>query len=145
MSDDRQKRIERRAYEIWDREGRLSGLDAENWRRAEEEIAREEAGAGTPEAKPAKVEAEAKPAPVAKPERATMDKPEAKPERVAKAKPEAKPERVATAKPKPAASDKADEPETPSPSSKAAEKAGPSAAEIQEKGARKRKTAAKKK
>lgn len=133
MSDDRQKRIEQRAYEIWDREGRLSGLDAENWRRAEEEIAREEAGAGTPEAKPAKVEAEAKPAPVAKPERATMDKPEAKPERVAKAKP------------KPAASDKADEPETPSPSSKAAEKAGPSAAEIQEKGARKRKTAAKKK
>jgi hypothetical protein len=49
------------------------------------------------------------------------------------------------AKPKPAASDKAGEPETPSPSSKAAEKAGPSAAEIQEKGARKRKIAAKKK
>lgn len=123
MSDDRQKRIERRAYEIWDREGRPSGLDTENWRRAEEEIAREEAEANPPEARPAEAEAEAeveaKPAPEAKPERTTNAKP------AAKAKPA--------------------EPEPASPASKPAEKAGASGSETQEKGTRKRKTASKKK
>lgn len=45
MSEDRNQRIARRAYEIWEREGCPTGRDAEHWHRAEAEIAREEAEA----------------------------------------------------------------------------------------------------
>jgi hypothetical protein len=61
MQRDREKRIEHRAYEIWEREGRPHGQHGEHWRRAEAEIAREEGNGGTamraadPEAKMAKV------------------------------------------------------------------------------------------
>lgn len=41
------RRIERRAYEIWEREGRPSGQEAEHWRRAEAELAAEAGGSGT--------------------------------------------------------------------------------------------------
>ena len=74
MSNDRQKRIEQRAYEIWDREGRRSGMDAENWQQAEAEIAWEEE-AETSAAKPAEPEPPIK----SKPEAKDKTKPEAKP------------------------------------------------------------------
>jgi hypothetical protein len=35
---DRENRIKRRAHEIWEREGRPHGRDAEHWRQAEREI-----------------------------------------------------------------------------------------------------------
>ena len=35
---DRENRIRRRAHEIWEREGRPHGRDAEHWRQAEREI-----------------------------------------------------------------------------------------------------------
>jgi hypothetical protein len=60
MQRDREKRIEHRAYEIWEREGRPHGQHGEHWRRAEEEIAREDGNGGPamraadPEAKMAK-------------------------------------------------------------------------------------------
>lgn len=41
MSNDMHSRIEQRAREIWEREGRPDGRAAEHWRMAEEEIARE--------------------------------------------------------------------------------------------------------
>jgi len=37
MSSD--ERIRRRAYEIWEREGRPNGRDQEHWREAEAELA----------------------------------------------------------------------------------------------------------
>jgi hypothetical protein len=41
---DRDERIKRRAYEIWEREGRPSGRDVEHWREAEAEIVAEDEG-----------------------------------------------------------------------------------------------------
>jgi hypothetical protein len=43
MNPSKRKRIEARAYEIWEREGRPPNKEAEHWRRAEQEVAREEA------------------------------------------------------------------------------------------------------
>jgi hypothetical protein len=51
MTDDRNERINRRAYEIWEREGRPDGQHDEHWRRAAEEVGREDAAKS---AKPAK-------------------------------------------------------------------------------------------
>jgi hypothetical protein len=130
MSDDRQKRIERRAYEIWDREGRRSGMDAENWQRAEAEIAREEAEAST--AKPAEPEPAAEPIKV-EPEPSVTIKPEAK----SRTKPEARSRTKAEAKPA--------EPGAPAQARKSGGKAKASADEIQEKSPRKRKAPTKKK
>jgi hypothetical protein len=36
--------IAKRAYAIWEREGQPDGRDADHWRMAEEELAREEGG-----------------------------------------------------------------------------------------------------
>lgn len=49
MSDDRIDRIRQRAHEIWEREGREHGRDAEHWSRAEAEIVAEEANGGPSE------------------------------------------------------------------------------------------------
>lgn len=49
MPDDRTDRIRRRAHEIWEREDRTDGRDAEHWSRAEAEIAAEEANGGPSE------------------------------------------------------------------------------------------------
>ena len=38
--DDMRERIQRRAYELWEREGRPEGRDHANWLQAEREIAR---------------------------------------------------------------------------------------------------------
>jgi hypothetical protein len=38
----REKRIEQRAYEIWESEGRPHGRHGDHWQRAEAEVAREE-------------------------------------------------------------------------------------------------------
>jgi len=35
--DDRKRRVERRAYELWETEGRLHGRDLDHWLRAERE------------------------------------------------------------------------------------------------------------
>lgn len=43
MNQSKRERIEARAYEIWEREGRPPNKEAEHWRRAEQEVAREEA------------------------------------------------------------------------------------------------------
>jgi len=43
MQSDRHTRISDRAYQIWLAEGRIHGRDGEHWRRAEHEIAEEEA------------------------------------------------------------------------------------------------------
>jgi hypothetical protein len=52
MKSDRQRRIEQRAYEIWEREGRPHGKHDEHWHRAAQEIgggrtAGRAAGSGT--------------------------------------------------------------------------------------------------
>jgi len=67
-STDRQRRVEQRAYEIWEREGRPHGKHDEHWHQAAEEIARESGGGGgsssgksAPTSKPrAKTDASAK-------------------------------------------------------------------------------------
>jgi hypothetical protein len=45
MSDDRIERIRARAHEIWEREGRPDGRDADHWRQASDEIDAEGADA----------------------------------------------------------------------------------------------------
>jgi hypothetical protein len=45
MSDDKKRRIEKRANEIWQREGRPDGRAEEHWRLATAEIEEEEAAA----------------------------------------------------------------------------------------------------
>lgn len=59
--DDVEERIRRRAYEIWEREGRPHGRDSEHWLRAREEILttlppaeRADATAQVPEEPPAR-------------------------------------------------------------------------------------------
>ena len=42
MDTDRQERVRQRAYQLWEQEGRPDGKAEEHWRRAEEEIARDE-------------------------------------------------------------------------------------------------------
>lgn len=127
MSDDRHKRIEQRAYEIWEREGRPMGMDAENWRRAEEEIAREDAEARAPQAE-AEAEAEAEPEPAAAPE----DGVKAKPGRATRSKAQAKPA-------------EAEAPSSALKAEKKDEETDASAGEVQQKGTRKRKAGPKKK
>ncbi|MGR3780462.1 MAG: DUF2934 domain-containing protein [Albimonas sp.] len=56
MTDDLETRIRMRAHDLWQREGRPDGRDADHWREAEQEIAREDSEAefkATPEAAPA--------------------------------------------------------------------------------------------
>jgi len=53
MDDDRLEKIRQRAYEIWEREGRLFGNHDRHWRQAEAEIDREAAQTG--EASPRKI------------------------------------------------------------------------------------------
>jgi hypothetical protein len=43
MGDDRHDRIQRKAYEIWEREGGVHGVDQRQWSQAEAEIDREDA------------------------------------------------------------------------------------------------------
>jgi len=43
---DKQERIRRRAYEIWEREGRLDGHHEHNWEEARREIEAEDAAGG---------------------------------------------------------------------------------------------------
>lgn len=40
----RDERIQQRAYEIWEREGRPSGREVEHWQEAEDEIVAEDEG-----------------------------------------------------------------------------------------------------
>jgi len=44
MRSDREERIRRRAYEIWQSEGHAHGRHEDHWHRAEREIAADEAG-----------------------------------------------------------------------------------------------------
>ncbi|HET7594619.1 MAG TPA: DUF2934 domain-containing protein [Stellaceae bacterium] len=46
MDSDKEARIRERAYEIWVREGRPHGRDAEHWQKAEAEITAESGAAG---------------------------------------------------------------------------------------------------
>ena len=48
MAGDRERLIRERAYEIWEREGRPEGRDAEHWRQAAAELAAGEALAAAP-------------------------------------------------------------------------------------------------
>ena len=54
------ERIRRRAYEIWEREGRPEGREAEHWRKAAEELASESSPADTQEVPAARVRGPAK-------------------------------------------------------------------------------------
>jgi hypothetical protein len=79
MSDDRQRKIERRANEIWQREGRPDGRADEHWRLATAEVEAEEAAAVRPasaarEPQPAPEEAAAKPAAKAAPKRGSKSR-----------------------------------------------------------------------
>jgi hypothetical protein len=79
MSDDRQRKIERRANEIWQREGRPDGRADEHWRLATAEIEAEEAAqvslaSAAPEPQPASEEAAVKPAGKAAPKRSTKSR-----------------------------------------------------------------------
>ncbi|MGF1640166.1 MAG: DUF2934 domain-containing protein [Rhodospirillales bacterium] len=47
MTQDQPGKIEQRAYEIWEREGRPEGKALEHWQQAIEEIAREEKAAAS--------------------------------------------------------------------------------------------------
>lgn len=44
MNTDRDEQLRRRAYRIWESEGRPDGMEAEHWARAERELADEVAG-----------------------------------------------------------------------------------------------------
>jgi len=96
MTDGKPGKIEQRAYEIWEREGRPHGKALEHWHQAVAEIAREQGkGAKAKTTKAGKKEPKAKKA-ASKPA-ATAKASGAKP--AAKAKPSAKPKK-ATAKTK---------------------------------------------
>lgn len=45
MTDDRHERIRTRAYDLWLQDGRPEGLEEVHWRKAEQQIAGEEAEA----------------------------------------------------------------------------------------------------
>lgn len=47
MTNDRHSEIERRAYFIWNQEGRPDGMALEHWLRAEAEVAREDRPSST--------------------------------------------------------------------------------------------------
>jgi hypothetical protein len=49
MDSEKQRRIRERAYEIWQREGRPHGRDAQHWQRAEAEIETESQARSEPE------------------------------------------------------------------------------------------------
>ena len=92
MSDTKPGKIEQRAYEIWEREGRPHGKALEHWHQAVAEIAREEGKAA--KAKTAKAgEKEPKAKKGASKQAATAKSSDAKP--VARAKPSAKPKKAA--------------------------------------------------
>lgn len=62
MLPDQDERIRRRAYEIWEREGRPDGREAEHWRMARDEIATEGTSAGDTQEVPAtRIRSSAKP------------------------------------------------------------------------------------
>jgi hypothetical protein len=48
MNQPRDQEIERRAYEIWERNGRPEGREQEHWQQAEQEIAGERGGEEPP-------------------------------------------------------------------------------------------------
>ena len=65
MDSDREIEIARRAYEIWEREGRPDGTALDDWRRAEAELmgtkeVPEALTTGTPPGKPARQKAPVK-------------------------------------------------------------------------------------
>ena len=93
MDGDRERRIRERAYEIWEREGRPEGREAEHWERAEAEIAAQ-AGAGQDGAG-------SKPGGEPVPE--TQDMPETPPPRRSRAVPREPGERAPNARRKPRA------------------------------------------
>lgn len=59
MNDDKQSAIERRAFEIWQREGCPNGQAAAHWRQAEAEIDQESAATAKPKKAAAKSKAAA--------------------------------------------------------------------------------------
>jgi len=62
MRSDRQRRVEQRAHEIWEAEGRPHGKHDEHWNRAEREIAQEGRGGRTAGSRTATKKAGASPA-----------------------------------------------------------------------------------
>ena len=83
MTDGKPGKIEQRAYEIWEREGRPHGKALEHWDQAVAEIAREEEEA---QAKAAKTVKKAPKAKKPAPKSATAAKPAAKGKTAAKPK-----------------------------------------------------------
>lgn len=59
MPKTREERVRERAYEIWEREGRMHGCDPEHWRRAEAEIDAEERRTTSTESASAQIAADA--------------------------------------------------------------------------------------
>ena len=53
MSDQHRNRVEQRAYELWEREGRPEGRHDHHWAEAERQIAAESGGVGIEQRKPA--------------------------------------------------------------------------------------------
>lgn len=53
MDTDREDRVRRRAYEIWEREGKPNGHDREHWERAGREMGDEDIGKSTGSAREA--------------------------------------------------------------------------------------------
>jgi hypothetical protein len=53
MSDQHRNRVEQRAYELWEREGRPEGRHDHHWAEAERQIAAEGGDAGAGQAQPA--------------------------------------------------------------------------------------------
>jgi hypothetical protein len=53
MSEQHRHRVEQRAYELWEREGRPEGRHDHHWAEAERQIAAETGGADSGHAKPA--------------------------------------------------------------------------------------------
>jgi hypothetical protein len=53
MGEGEDERVRRRAYDIWEREGRPHGREEEHWRLAREEVARESRSTGGTQAVPA--------------------------------------------------------------------------------------------
>ena len=109
--------IAKRAYELYEQQGRQDGRAAEDWRQAEQAIRKEEAKAGTKpvaEAEP-KPEAKATPEPDAK----AAAQPEAKAAPEPDAKAAAQPEAKATPEPDAKAAAKPEAKATPEPDAKA--------------------------
>jgi hypothetical protein len=72
MENDKSKRVQNRAYELWEKQGRPEGRHEEHWKQAEEEFSVEEGFASLPGSGGSQSDAPSKGAAKRKPRRGSV-------------------------------------------------------------------------